>query len=275
MATQNGTDILLLSNGQRFAALTTNEFNLTSALRDTTSKDSGGWKTQDYGLREASVSATGLMLIDVKNLLSHSEDFSNAVWTKTGLTVNAAKVAGPQGLINANAFSGATSGDFIEQQLPLLDLSAQVNNGITFSVWLRGSCSLRISTGDDSSSEETSEFTLTSTWTRYNISYTLLTGTGLYVLFAITSSGSLEAYGAQLELSDAPTSYQPSGLQWDYFLNCLEQKTAIPVEITDQTQVRYTATALLSNVQLSAPMEENATITADMAITNIVTKTNI
>lgn len=274
MSTQNGTDILLISNGQRFAALTTNEFNLTSALRDTTSKDSGGWKTQDYGLREASVSATGLMLFDVKNLLSHSEDFSNAVWNKTGLTVNAAKVAGPQGLINANAFSGATGGDFIDQSLSV-DLSSQIGNDIVFSVWARGSSTINLTVGDDGNSEIGGSITLSSTWTRYSLSYNLFTGTSLSVQIGVISSGTLELYGAQLEVNSAPTAYQPSGLQWDYFLNCLAQKTAIPVEITDQTEVRYTATALLSNVQLSAPMEENATITADMAITNIVTKTNI
>ena len=98
MATQNGTDIILIVDGERFAAATANEISLSRAMRDTTNKDTGGWKTNEYGLGEGTMNGTGLFLTEQKNLLSFVDDLTNAVWVKTGLTVSSTKVNGPTNL---------------------------------------------------------------------------------------------------------------------------------------------------------------------------------
>lgn len=268
--TQNGTDIILMVDGERFAAATANEISLTRAMRDITNKDSGSWKENEYGLGEGSMNGTGLFLTDSVNLLPYSETLTNASWVKNGLVVDSTKVIGPEGLKNAFNLSSLSNGDGLSSPILYLELP----NEITFSVWLKGSGDVIIIVGDDSSTTN-SIVTLTSSWVRYDVSYTLDTGVDCYVRIEIGTATSLQVYGPQLEYGAEPTAYKPSGKGYSYLSSALINKTKVQCILTNQVDYKLTGECLVSNLTLSAPMEENVTFTADFSLSGLINEGTI
>lgn len=265
MATQNGTDIILMVDGQRFAAATANEFNISRAMRDITNKDTGGWKKNAYGLAEASMNGTGLFLTSVTNLLAYSEALNNAWWVKTGLTIDSTKVNGPDGLKNAFNITALTASDTLNSSL----LTLEVDSSICFSIWVKGTGDIDVVVGDELIDASTPA-TLSGSWQR--ISVTLDTDTGIDCYCGITIQGatSLQVYGPQLEYGTTPTAYQPSGNSYNYFADAIKNKTEIACMITNQKDYTLSGTCLVSNLTLAAPMEENTTFTADFSVSGLV-----
>lgn len=268
--TQNGTDIILMVDGERFAAATANEISLTRAMRDVTNKDSGNWKENEYGLGEGSMNGTGLFLTDSVNLLPFSETLTNASWNKSGLVVDSAQVLGPDGLKNAFNLSSLSNGDGLSSSfLPL-----ESPNEITFSVWLKGSGDIDLLVGDDAGAENIA-VSLTSSWVRHDLKYILDTGVDCYVKITIDTATSLQVYGPQLEYGAEPTAYKPSGKGYSYLSSALINKTKVQCILTNQVDYKLTGECLVSNLTLTAPMEENVTFTADFSLSGLINEGTI
>ena len=63
----NGTDIGVYIDGTLIAHATNGTLNVSMSPRDTTSKDSGGWKTVLPGLKEWSIDVDALLAYDSAN----------------------------------------------------------------------------------------------------------------------------------------------------------------------------------------------------------------
>jgi hypothetical protein len=139
------------------------------------------------------------------NLLTWTEDFSNAIWVKqsgTAVTVNQA--VAPDGTTTADLVVGnGTSGVFVSA-IPVSAISAN-----TKSIWLRGvSGGEVVQLKDPSLTIGTITCNLTTAWQRFSLSEIQNTGiAGLWV--ANIPAGGIYIWGAQLELGSVATTYQP------------------------------------------------------------------
>jgi len=100
------------------------------------------------------------------NLLTKTEDFSDAAWQKIlGVSVQAQKVVAPDGTLTAQRliFPSATNGERFDQSITVPSGSGK------FDIWMRGSGQIRLA--DTAASAET-RYTLTSDWVKYSLSYT-------------------------------------------------------------------------------------------------------
>ena len=144
------------------------------------------------------------------NLITYSEDFSNVSWTKAGNTVVTLNNAiSPDGTLNASTVTGldGTGGN----DLGFIKSGSTANNTYTYSVYLKGSGTLRIqlSNGVDQAFEN--NLTLTSNWKRHYLTSTFgATATSnLYGNLDDLSATAttFEIWGAQLEENSYATSY--------------------------------------------------------------------
>lgn len=269
MATQNGTDIILLVDGERFGAATANEISLTRATRDTTNKDSAGWKENEYGLGEGTMNGSGLFFNENKNLVRYPEVLSNAAWIKSGLTVSTTLVNGPTDVKNGFQLTSLTSTDQLIQDCGDLAVDSYV-----FSVWLKGSGDIDLIIGDNDS-EDALSVTLTSSWVRYSVVREMATGVDVYVSIKIDTATSLYVSQPQLELGLEATQYKATGRLFDYFRDAVINKTKLQCLVTNQTDFTLSGQCLVSNLVLTAPMEENTTFTADFNLSGIISTATI
>ena len=150
------------------------------------------------------------------NLIPYSEDFSQ--WTRTGATtISATDLTSPIGTTNATRITGLTgSGGNDLRSFPSNFDSA--NKDLTFSVYLKGSGTLRLqmSNGVDQSAQEI--VTLTSDWKRHQVFKDFnSTSSGSQFHCNIDDSGanatSYDVWGAQLEeQTQAETYAKTTGL---------------------------------------------------------------
>jgi hypothetical protein len=147
-------------------------------------------------------------------LITYSEQFDNAAWSKSNVTITANNTTSPDGTQNAD-LSTATAGGELLQGVVL-----STSTSYTFSFYVKkGTASdakYRVYNFDAGVNvvAPTSYISQTSTsdWVRVVVSFTTgATGTnyGIYLLDQ-TSAGTMYFYGAQLEASSYATSYIPT-----------------------------------------------------------------
>ena len=146
------------------------------------------------------VDTDGLLKWGPHNLLTYSEDFTNAAWSKTNTTVTPNAVAAPDGTMTADLLAVSTSGDW-----RILQTNPTDDTGYTFRVWLRtvsgeGTAGIRIFNG---ATFEDTLCDVNESWTLFEVSH-LGTNQNCYIDSRVSGANltQLYAWGAHLYRSD-------------------------------------------------------------------------
>jgi hypothetical protein len=142
------------------------------------------------------------------NLLTYSQSFTNAVWTKTSTTIADNAITSPDGTTDASTFTGTASDSYIDQFV-----SASVGTTVTGSVYLKvpsGTASVNIYLVDSSGATQKT-CALTTSWQRFSVTRTINgTSPGIQIggFSSITSGMVVHVFGAQVEVGSAASTYQ-------------------------------------------------------------------
>ena len=156
----------------------------------------------DYTNGEPSI----LLETQRQNLVTYSQDFTQ--WSKTGTTsVSSNDNISPEGIQNASTISGLTGSGGND-----LILNTGINPAsktYSFSVYLKGTGTLRLHLSNNVDNAASEIVTLTSSWVRYELIHTFnSTSASLSALLDDNGATATEynIYGAQLEEGSYPTS---------------------------------------------------------------------
>ena len=141
------------------------------------------------------------------NLITYSEDFSNAYWTKNGTaSVTSNTTISPDGTLSASTLSGATGGTLSNVLVRTL---YGLTTEFTLSVYVKSlgasTMSLIMRNGVNGVIQRQS-ISLNDEWQRVELSHTIQDG---QIAFG-NSDGSFAIWGAQLEQGSYSTSYIPT-----------------------------------------------------------------
>ena len=143
-----------------------------------------------------------------KNDILWSEDFTQS-WTRPANTVVTPNTSiSPDGTLNASTVTGldgSGANDLYTQ--PTFDTA---NKTVTYSVYLKGSGTLRINISNNSDDNDSKIITLSSNWERYSITYTFNSTPSVQMVCNLDDLGATattyESWGAQFEEKSYPTS---------------------------------------------------------------------
>jgi hypothetical protein len=160
------------------------------------------------------VNSAGLIEVVPRNLLTYSEQFDNAAWVKSGVTVTANSVVSPTGTLTADLVTPTISDASIRQSF--LPRGAIQHN---YSIYLRSATGSSFSTtircwrDSPFSNIANTVITVTNEWQRFNLTFTTLDATTHFVAIGASSTLStgenLYAWGAQVEVGSL-TEYLPT-----------------------------------------------------------------
>ena len=141
------------------------------------------------------------------NLVTYSNDFTDASWVEAGVSVTANDATSPDGTTNADYLS-IGGGGYIQQ-----NFTHTIGQQYTISAWVKsydGTDELFRLYGEDTT--VSGDFTATNEWQRFSYTYTATKTTGGD---GITRPSTLvptllHVYGAQVEAGSTPSSYNPT-----------------------------------------------------------------
>ncbi len=148
---------------------------------------------------------------DVQNSLKYSEEFNNAIWTKTGVTVVTNSIASPDTTTTAEKLTGTLADSFIAQTF-----SVNRNTTYTFTVWIKtdSTVGLRVYLGNNNGTAGSS-FTVVNantTWKQFSVTHT--TSSTTTEAFVQIGGGSTfiaaevaYVWGAQVTVGSIPGDY--------------------------------------------------------------------
>ena len=155
--------------------------------------------TFSRGSNATLVDATGKIVYAPANLLTYSEQFDNAAWTKSNTAV-APNVSDPLGGTTADTVTSTSANGHILQQVVL---GAGIN--AIPSIWVRrrtGSGTINMWNAAGSTVNVTSQ--VTTSWSRVSVPPVLSSAGPFLFLQIVTSGDAIDVWGAQLE----PVTYQ-------------------------------------------------------------------
>jgi hypothetical protein len=137
------------------------------------------------------------------NRCLHSEDFGNAAWVKTDVTVATNQTIAPDGTLTADQLTASAGNGTVIQ-----DLGAVASAAKTGSLYLKrytGTGNIEITLNGGST---WTAVTLTNTWTRFNLTATLADED--FGIRIVTSGDSIFAWGGMVETGGFMTPYIPT-----------------------------------------------------------------
>jgi hypothetical protein len=137
------------------------------------------------------------------NRCLHSEDFGNAAWVKTDVTVATNQTIAPDGTLTADQLTASAGNGTVIQ-----DLGAVASAAKTGALYLKrytGTGAIEITLNGGSS---WTAVTLTNTWTRFNLTATLADED--FGIRIVTSGDSVFAWGGMVETGGFMTPYIPT-----------------------------------------------------------------
>jgi predicted secreted protein len=275
---QNGTLIKLLLNNVLVAKLLSLDVTFEREMLDITTKDSSNWKENQSGAKSFSLSCEGLVVDPYnKNMIPVSENFRDSRWVKTGLTISPTLYAAPDGFIKANRTVSATTADTIEYDLQ--DSLFTVGLSYTYSVWIKavtGTVNMVIKIIDDGD-DTTNAITATTTWQRFSVTHTIDTALDVVSVLTWASTGEVEIFGAQVELGNTVTTYEPTGNTFAELFSASENGTKLTALVSSQTstEIQYSGDVFISNLSRTASVNTIQTFSCDLTGTSLVTKSTI
>ena len=158
--------------------------------------------------------SNGLIQYAPHNLLTYSEQFDNAAWTKANTTITANSTAAPDGTLTADTLTSGAANGYLYQSF-----SAAASTTYVFSVWVKSvsvgtTLSVYLYASNGGSAVASTSFTTTGNWQRVSVFGNYTTGSTGWA--AIGSGGTfptgqtLYIWGAQLELGSTATTYNPT-----------------------------------------------------------------
>lgn len=141
-----------------------------------------------------------------ENLLTYSQQFDNAAWTKTNATVIANTEVAPDGTTTADTLTATAANAVVSQAITATALPH------VFSVYLKrktGTGAVEI----QSASGTWTAAAVTTTWTQFNVTTTPTAGSGASGIRLTTSGDEVFVWGAQLEQRSQVTAYTPTTTQ--------------------------------------------------------------
>jgi hypothetical protein len=151
-----------------------------------------------------------------RNLLTYTEQFDNAVWTKGSATISSTSVTSPVGDAGADRLSITAAQNNLYARYTTVSGSTY-----TLSVYAKGNGqTLRMVTTDNAGAVLGSKTqALTDSWQRVSLTYS---GSGTAEFINIhdsrsggSASGDIDLWGAQLETGSSATAYQRVASQYD------------------------------------------------------------
>lgn len=169
-----------------------------------TSLDSAG-NIVSFGSGVARITDLGLLVEEARtNSALRSEEFDNASWTKTNVTVSANSTTSPDTTTNADTLTASAGNGTVQQGVTTTAISW------TFSVWLRrltGTGNVQITMDGTTWVTQTIS---SGSWTRCSVTQTGVSGTSNPGIRIVTSGDAVYAFGAQAEAGAFATSYIPT-----------------------------------------------------------------
>lgn len=269
----SGNYLSLYVGGQRIALTKSNDFSQKVAIEDMTTKDSQGFKEGLPTLKEASCSMEGICTSNLTNYLQFPENFENAAWIKSSATINGTRTADLNSQLRAQVLTW-NSDTTLQQNIATGSLI--VGNKLYFSIYVKGSGSVNIVIGDDSSETTSSTITLTSNWVRYSVSYTLATATNIYVAVNKVSGTTVSLSMPQLE-KDNLTAYKGSTETLRDLQTLVENRTQISILYSDYFSGSFTTAyqGFLTDLSIKNTHDTLSTFTCNFQSTNSTTITTI
>jgi len=172
-------------------------------------KDSAAVQTNFYTLVNTMYMGDGVDLFKKvgPNLLIQSNTFNNsAAWSNTGSITFATGQTDPLGGTTATQLTwGAAAGSSYLLQAATINTTPIASNVFTFSVWVKAGTGthIRLICRDQNSVGTDTVFTVTGTWTRYQVTATLVSNSNVVNCFIDTTDAintTVLVYGAQCEV---------------------------------------------------------------------------
>ena len=226
-----------------------------------------------------------------RNLVTYSEDFSDATWIKSNATITSNTITAPNGTLTADTITATTTDPFITYSV------ASTERTYTISIWLQGVGSTigkqpALYISRDSSAESFYSgllTTLTSSWQQYTFTATFAsTPTTVTGRIDVPDSGAVIAdaayiWGAQLEASSLATTY----IKTPATAIALEHYTIPPLSNEVFTQNTYPLslrvlnqvsdrleTYIISNTAFTTSNSVNVYNSIDLATVNVLRRYN-
>jgi hypothetical protein len=138
------------------------------------------------------------------NLVTYSEDFSNAAWTKTDSIVSLNQDISPDGTNNATLYTSTSASNRLRTNF------SHPTSVRTFSIWVKSYNNISVSGRLTFSGLNDLNFTTTNEWQRISTTRDISGDTFKCSLRLTNDNESILIYGAQLEEGSYATSYIPT-----------------------------------------------------------------